>query len=105
MIPVPEVSNEDVSFGGDAKFFSQFPSYKNIPEEFHKHHGKWQDLANKWFFEGLTKFDVTPKEGVDVVKAKRCVRAIICSFTPSHEYKMALVCYLMSEWFEEVVWA
>jgi len=100
MIPVPKLENWDAVFGN----VSFLPKMEDIPEQFKKHEGtKWNKIMNTWFFYGLpaeTKFIAKP--GVDEKKAKLALKAVLTSFSPSHEHKKAGVAYLMSEWFEDI---
>jgi len=43
---------------------------------------------------------LTPKDGVDVKKAMRALKAALGSFEPKHEHKMAAVGYMLSQWFD-----
>jgi len=96
---IPEVTNADVAFGTTIGL----PDYDAIPDEFKNRYGnKWVQLFNDWFFCGLKKLEFIPKENVDVNKAIRHIKALMCSFSPSHEHKTAGVAYLMSQYFEDV---
>ena len=97
---IPEVTDGEVSFGT----VKGLPAYESIPKEFKDGHTEWNDLFNKWFFVGLKRLVFKEKEGVDKIKAQRHVRAIMASFTPSHEHKEAGVAYLMSQYFESADW-
>jgi hypothetical protein len=50
------------------------------------------------------KYEIKPKEGVDVDKALRHIQAIMRSYQPKHEHKEAAVAYLLSQWFDDVTW-
>ncbi|WP_145142117.1 hypothetical protein [Paenibacillus sp. Y412MC10] len=94
-----EVNELDLTFGGDMK--KLLPPMNEIPTEFQRGQTKWNKLINKWFFTGLKKLDVKPREGVDRQKALNHVSAIMRSFEPSHEHKEAACSYLMSQFFED----
>jgi len=100
---IQEVRDVDLAFG--CKAMSLMPARKDIPEEFCKHDGPWQNLVGQWFFRGLEGASFLPKKGVDAQKAMRHLRAIMVSFDPKHEHKTAGCAYLLSEWFEDVIGA
>jgi hypothetical protein len=83
------------------------PAWEEIPEDFRYNGGvgrgdarSWCELAERWLFEGLSGVRPIPKPGVDPQAALRAVRAILCSFAPKHEHKIAGCAFLLSEWFE-----
>ena len=83
------------------------PAEKDIPEEFWDGRasppGEWTHIVNTWFTRGLNpdvKFSA--KEGIDARKAFRHCAAIMGSFQPKHEHKIAGVAYLLSEFFEKI---
>lgn len=92
------VSPVDMAFGG--KIGDLMPAYKELPEEFRCERDPFTRLVHKWFFEGLSKDAVKPKDGIDANAAWRHLKAIMVSFEPSHEHKTAGVAWLMSQWFE-----
>jgi len=96
--PTP-VTALDLAFGGDIG--KLMPDYKNLPEEFRRERDPWSRLIHKWFFSGLDTSSLKPKEGIDKVVALKHCQAIMCSFSPKHEHKIAGVAWLMSQWFEE----
>lgn len=102
MTPIAEVSDLDLAFPADVTLL--MPRYDDIPEEFRNGSSKWNRLFADWFFSGLEKLDASPKDGVDVKKALRHIRAIMGSFQPSHEHKEAAVAFLLSEWLEDANW-
>lgn len=95
MLEVPETSDLDIAFGNT----DHLPSYKSIPEEFKDRGNKHYKFCSDWFFNGLVEFPKS-KEGVDVGKALRAVAAILKSWEPKHEHKMAGAAYLVSQWFD-----
>lgn len=101
-IPIQEISDLDVVFPGNVA--ALMPKWEEIPEEFRRGHGRWDDVVNDWFFHGLKNSQWTPKPGVDTNKALRHIKAILASFEPKHEHKTAAVAYLLSEWFENVTY-
>lgn len=100
MTPV-KVDAIDQAFGG--KIDKLLPTYASIPDEFKRHNGnKWVDVVETWFFEGLDPKRLIPEPHIDKRDALGHLRAIMCSFEPKHEHKIAGVAYLMSMWFAEV---
>lgn len=99
MIPVPEVTNVDMAFGG-SKAMDILPKMDEIPKEFRDFHNKWSKIINKWFFSGGKIKEAIPKEGVDKYKAVRAIGCVLASYEPKHEHKTAGAAYLLSEWFD-----
>lgn len=100
-IPVPEMAGIDMAFGK----VDHLPPMTEIPEEFKNFNRetKWNELVSRWFYSGLPKeTEFIAKDGVDPKKALRAIGAILASWDPEHEHKMAGAAYLMSEWFKEV---
>lgn len=102
MLPV-EVSNVELAFGGSIR--TLMPKYQEVPEEFKKFHGnKWIAVVDEWFFRGLSdNAEFKPKKGIDQSKALRHISAIMRSWEPKHEHKIAACAYLLSEWFDDVI--
>lgn len=95
----PAVVQElDMAFGGQMR--TLMPAYKDIPEDFRRERDPFSRLVHKWFFEGISKDALKPKEGIDANMAWRHMKAIMSSFEPSHEHKTSGVAWLMSKWFE-----
>lgn len=98
IMPV-EVTGLELVFGGDMN--KLLPPMEKIPQEFKAGHSRWNDLIGKWFFHGIKKLEVMPREGVDRVKALRHVKACMASWEPKHQHKEAGCAYLMSQFFED----
>jgi len=96
-----EVTKLDIAFGGKA--MELLPPDNDIPDEFNQWHNKWGDVVSKWFFNGLPKdTEFVPVDGIDTAQALAHIQAILGSFEPKHEHKMAGCAYLMSLWFKDV---
>ena len=95
--PLP-VTGVDTVFGGDIS--KLMPQYRDLPEEFRRERDPFSPLVNKWFFSGLDHKTLKAKEGIDRNAAFAHCKAIMVSFEPSHEHKVAGVAWLMSKWFE-----
>lgn len=102
MFPIQDIDNITLAFPANVSHL--MPAYKDIPEEFKRPCGKWQDVVSAWFFCGLKNAKWTPKEGVDTNKALRHVKTIMGSFEPKHEHKEAGCAYLLSQWFDDVTY-
>lgn len=76
------------------------PPYDSIPDEFKMRGGKWEAWASDWFYKGLDEFP-DAKDGVDIEMAKRHLSAVLSSFEPRHEHKIAGVAYLASQWLKK----
>lgn len=97
-----EVDKLDTVFGGNIS--NLMPAFSELPEEIRKRwHGgnKWTDLVNNWMHHGLKGYEFTPKEGIDSKKAFHHMGAIMSSWAPKHEHKIAGVAWLMQHWFED----
>lgn len=88
----------DLAFGGDIR--KLMPAYRDLPEAFRRERDDFSPIVNKWFFSGLDTNALKAKDGIDKTAAFQHCRAIMCSFEPSHEHKIAGVAWLMSKWFE-----
>lgn len=97
-IQVPDISDAAIVFG-DVK---HLPAWNDIPEDFQRDRHPCCDLASKWFASGLDPAaeGLVPKPGVDGKKALRAVGAVLRSFEPKHEHKIAGAGYLLSQWFD-----
>ena len=100
MLEIPEVSDGDLIFGQNIPL----PAWEDIPEEFKQFNGTpFNKVVNTLFFNGgrLSDF-LTPKEGVDLRRASRAIKACLSSWEPKHEHKEAGVAFMFSEWFDLV---
>jgi len=101
-IKLPEVGDVAAVFGA----IDHLPKWDDIPEEFQRkwsdHNHPWCGLVSQWFFEGLdvNAAGLVPKEGIDQEKALKALNAILRSWAPKHEHKIAGTAYLMSQWFD-----
>jgi len=96
-----EVTDLDVAFG-PARMGDLLPAYYEVPDEFRNHNARgieWNNVASHWFCFGL-KGKLVPKPGIEKQAALRHLAAVMGSYQPKHEHKIAGVAYLMSLWFE-----
>lgn len=90
---------DDLTLAFPAGVMGLMPAYADIPDEFKRSRGQWQDWQGQWFFRGLQSYP-EPKDGIDVKQAMRHLAAIQGSYEPKHEHKEAGVAYLASLWFK-----
>lgn len=88
-------------FGFTGDTLAIMPPMKDIPDEFKR----WSEnpfvrLQSEWFFNGLKKWPLKVRSGIDQHAALAHLNAIQRSWEPKHEHKVAAVAYLMSLWFE-----
>lgn len=100
--PVQEVSDLDIAF--PAEVMHLLPPYEAIPEQFHSLGDPWHRFASDWFVYGLKEVLIEPREGIDTSKALRHLRAIMGSFQPKHEHKIAGCAYLCDLWFKDIAY-
>ena len=98
MRKLQKVNGLDESFGST----KNLPRLEDIPDKFLKNWTSeyWCKIAESWFF-GTLKELPTVKEELDSNDVYRALRAILVSFEPKHEHKIAGVGYLMSRWCEK----
>jgi len=77
------------------------PTWEEIPDEFKQFKNPWVQLAERWFYQGLTGDEFRVKEGIDYAMAVRHLGVVLRSFQPKQEHKIAAVAYLMSAWCDE----
>jgi hypothetical protein len=93
----------DVMLAFPADVTELLPSWEAIPDEFKSGHDEWTRFASHWFGRGLaatTEFYC--KEGIDGATAVRHLQAVLGSYQPKHEHKLAGVAYLSSLWFKKI---
>lgn len=87
--PIPKVGDSEVVFGAKRDRYFDRASLPTVPHE-------CEELVQQLFFKGgrLPAFH----KAVDPIEATRFVRALLCSFEPSHEAKIATVAYAIWLW-------
>lgn len=109
MLKIPEIDDAAQVFGD----IRHMPRFYELPEPFQR---EWSyhpfcRAVEKWFFSGAKRDGeklvvgertFTAKAGVDATKALRAIGAVLRSFQPKHEHKIAAAGYMLSEWFDEV---
>ena len=88
-LPVPEFDEPAAVFGAD---YSAFFNRHDLPPVPREH----EATVDRLFFEGGRYPDFGAD--VDATKAKRAIRAWLCSFAPAHEAKVATVAYALWVW-------
>lgn len=115
-----EMSDVDMAFGAASRIESIMPPAEKIPQGFlaetvftddHKilendKERKWRELFSGLFYGSIdaTKVSFHPREGIDPEKAWKHILAIMGSWAPKHEYKVAACAYLLSLWYEDADW-
>lgn len=106
-LPVPDVDAPSVAFGN----IDHMPTFDTLPEEFQRgwsRGNEWCDAVSTWFYNGasgsngkITINGVTyaPHEGIDGTKALRAIKAVLGSWAPKHEHKIAACGYMLQQWF------
>ena len=107
ILPTP-ITDATYAFPANAPEF--MPAWEDIPQEFKDRRTEWNELVNTWFHRGLSEhFSFQPAtvdgELVDALMAYRQISAILRSFAPKHEHKMAAAAYLCSLWMESAIYA
>lgn len=97
------VDDTDMVFGGRVR--PLMPKMEDIPEQYKKRGGPYDDLVTAWFYGGLKQ--IIPKRrdgGLSTDVMLRHIRTILVSFQPKHEHKTAAIRFLLDTWFESVYW-
>lgn len=98
-VGIPTIPDVDLAFGGDMDKI--IPKWEEIPDKFKGDDIIWNKFVSTWFYLGIKKgFQLKARPGVDQSKALRHVGAILSSFAPKHEHKLAACAYLMDKYFE-----
>lgn len=95
MVEVPELDNASVALG-DAR---HLPKFETLPQEYQRERAPGCKFVSEWFDFGI-KGKPPAKPGVDQNKALRAIAAILRSFDPKHEHKIAGAGYLADQWFD-----
>lgn len=106
MKPKP-VNNLEIALGLANNTDKYLPKWEEIPEDFKRGYGeaqKWVKTVNDIFYCGVNIVEVKLKDGIDKKLALGHLMAVLLSFEPKHEHKMAGVSYLMSLWFDDLIY-
>lgn len=80
------------------------PEYEEYRKDW-SHRDTWGfKLFSDWFYKGLAKLEMKPRDGIVEADALRHISAIMRSFQPQHEDKTAACAYLFEHWFESATW-
>jgi hypothetical protein len=107
MLPVPKVDGPSVAFG-DIK---HMPKFETLPAEFKDfYHHPFCGAIEDWFACGATKAKdgikigdatYTAKDGVNAHDALAAIKAVLASWEPKHEHKIAACGFMLHEWFDK----
>src|SRR5688572_22480237 len=106
MLTIPDLDKVSVVFGD----ISHMPKYEDLPAEFQDwHYHPFCEAVSSWFMSGaegaengikLKGVVYTAKEGVNAAKALSAIKAVLGSWSPKHEHKIAACGYMLHEWFD-----
>lgn len=93
------VDDAEITFGGSIN--KLLPEYRSLPKEF-RDGNAWSNEIDEWFFRGIPEgYTMAAKDGIDLRKALRHLQALMRSWLPKHEHKVAGAAYLLSLWFTQ----
>lgn len=94
-----EVSDVEIAFPATVTG-KLLPPRELLTEDMWAGRHPYAQLANDWFGRGLSEALFAWKPGIDQDKALRHLRAVLRSWEPKHEHKLAGVAYLLTRWCE-----
>lgn len=94
-----EVTQMEMALGGDMK--KLLPAVDDIPIEYFSDENHWNQQMSTCFFYGAEMVDLEMKENIDRKMAIRHIGAILGSFEPKHEVKIAGCAFLASQFFDK----
>jgi hypothetical protein len=107
MLAIPEITRVDMAFGN----IKHMPKFETLPEPFKDwFYNPYCNDVGSWFYKGaegipngikLNGTVYTAKPGVEAGKALAAIKAVLGSFEPKHEHKIAACGYMLSEWFDK----
>ena len=85
---IPPMDGISAAFGADE---SAYPPKDKMPDDYRRMAAPGCKIASALFFHGgrLSDHGRTPKPGVDSNALNLTLRAMLCSFQPKHEVKIA----------------
>lgn len=95
MLPVPKVNGVDLAFGN----IGHMPKYHEVPDRFKRDSDPAVSAINTWFYKGLDTSKIKPREGVNQAEALQAIGAIMRTWEPKHEHKVAGCAMLLDQWF------
>lgn len=97
MFEVKPVTGFDLAFGPTnvRDFMPLLSETKDYPRK-----AECEEMAQRVFFEGADSSSWVAREGVDKGAALAHFAAVLRSFEPKHEHKIAACGYMLSQWFE-----
>jgi len=90
-LPIPEVDDATMVFGLGEKSYFKRNSLPKVPD-------KYEDIVSSIFYSGGVLPELSKE--VDRTKTVRYLRALLCSFDPPHESKIATAAYALWVWTE-----
>ena len=96
MLSPSPVTDIEMAFPAQHVVDRLLPPFEEIPEEFVRERNKWCQLVSGWFFSGLKHLPPVKPE-FDLNEVTRHLSAVMASFAPKHEHKIAGVGYMISK--------
>lgn len=92
----------DVMFAFPADVTGLLPAENEIPEEYWDANNKWHRLAGEIMFDRLSDATITEREDLDRDTTVRHIFAVLRSFQPKHEHKIAGTAFLLSRFYKDI---
>lgn len=98
---IPEQCGLTAAFGAD---MNAYPPLDAMPEEYRRGRADGCEIASKLFYEGgkMSDFGRVIMKGVDNTEFLTTLRAMLSSFSPKHEQKMAAAGLLIDTYTEKL---
>lgn len=95
---IPEVSDADIAF--PSRWRELLPPYNQLSKEDHNFNDPFHDAVSSLFFSGgrLSDYGIFPKEGNDLKKIMRYMRATLGDWGPKHEHKIGGIAHMLRKW-------
>jgi hypothetical protein len=97
-----DLNKATIAFPANALEF--MPKWEDIPREF-KSENSWTLFVSSWFHGevDVKKHGFLLVEGIDGEKAFQHLSAVLRSYAPKHEHKIAAAGYLLSKWVTKII--
>lgn len=98
---IPEQSGLTAAFGAD---LNAYPPLDDMPDEYQRNRAEGCEIASSLFYKGgkMSDFGRALKKGVDNEKFLLTLRALLSSYSPKHEQKIATVGLLIDTYTEKL---
>lgn len=75
---------------------------EDIPQEYFSWNNKYNKFAAKWFYEGINKNELTPKENTHLLPSMYEIHNVLSDWNYEHNLKLAIAAYLLNKYFDVV---